>query len=191
MPEFIASPPWYIPSALGVIALVLLFQGNRSTNKQLKSIGLLCAVLATVVMALGHFLESDREAVERRTRELAAAVDRRDWKTFGEMLDPKVSFEKFYVGKDSLVAGAEATVDKVGVKDITISGVETAFRANAYDVTFRATAEIREIGQRAPTDWRLTWAKDPKTDQFVLLDVRFIPNAQYGDAVTSRLAKTK
>lgn len=193
MPELIAAPPWYLPSAVAVIALILLFQGNRLQSKPMRNIGLACAMLATVVMALGHFLESDREIVERRTRELASAVDRRDWQAFGDLLDPKVSFEKYYVDKASLLSGAQATAERVGVKNITVTGLDTKYEANAYQVDFTASADIDIFnGGRAPTNWRFFWAKSPQTGEFLLFDIRAMPNRQFGtEAVTSRLVGTR
>ena len=92
MVDLFADPPWYLPVLVALFAIVLLFQGNARQNARLKYVGVALAALAVVIIALGYFLESDREAVVRETREIIAAVNNRNWKDFSAHLDPEVRF---------------------------------------------------------------------------------------------------
>lgn len=187
MPEWLANPPWYIPVVLGLAACALLYQGNNLLNKKLKWTGLGLAVVAVLILLVSSALESGRERVIRHTRELADAVERRDWPSFRALLDPKVSFV-WYKGADELTRGAEKSADQVGVKNITLSGMEIKDEPGGYVVDFMATADI-DIGPRAPTNWRFYWAKNDD-DSYSLYRIELLPNQQFGtDPVLSRLAK--
>jgi hypothetical protein len=141
-------------------------------------------------MVLGVALESDHERVARHTREVAAAVDGRDWKTFRTLLDPKVKFDLFdaFNGADQLTAGAQKTADSVNVKDITVSGIEIKNEPGAYVVDFMATADV-DIGGRRPTNWRFYWGKNAD-GSFSLYRIVPLPNPMLGtDPVIARFVK--
>jgi hypothetical protein len=140
-------------------------------------------------VALGYFLESDREQVVRRTQELVDAVNARDWKAFSARLDPDVRFF-VYNGRDQMTQGAAKSVESVGVKNISIGGFEVTPETNAYRVDFRAMADIDVTSRRTPTDWRFYWSRDAATKAFLLYQIEYVPNPQFGqDAVNSRLVR--
>lgn len=187
MPEWLANPPWYIPVALGLLAMILLYQGNNLTNKNMKWAGLGLALVAALVLTLGSILESGRERVARNTREIATAVENRDWKLFRSLLDPNVNFV-WYKGADPLTKGAEKSADQVNVKNITVSGLEVKDEPGGHVVDFMATADV-DIGPRAPTNWRFYWGKNDD-GSFSLYRIELLPNQQFGtDSVLSRLVK--
>ncbi len=185
MYELIANPPWYVPTILAAVAVIFLMQGNNRQNKRLKYAGLGCAIAAATVYGVSHFLESPYEKVTRKTEELAAAVDGRDWEKFAALLDPKV---KFYVynGKETLRAGAEKSADAVGVKNISLSNLTIKDEPGAYIVDFTAAADIGEMGRRMPTNWRFHWG----ANDYLLYRIDFVPSEQVReDAVFSRMVR--
>ncbi len=183
MPEFLASPPWYLPTTFAAVAVVLLMQGNNRQDKRLKTAGLVSAIIAVAIYVVGYAFESGRETAIRKTQELTAAVDQRDWATFKSLLDPQVRFWN-YNGQDNLTTGAEKSAEGVGVKNISVSISEIKEEPGSYIVDFSATADIDAIGRRMPTNWRFHWAKS----DFLLYRIDYVPNPQFGeDAVFSRL----
>ncbi|MGN6506112.1 MAG: hypothetical protein ACTHM6_11170 [Tepidisphaeraceae bacterium] len=189
MTDFLFDPPWYLPVTLGLIAVILLYQGLARQVRNLKIAGAAAGLLAVAVVLIGHFYETDQERVIAETRELVMSVDQRDWKTFKSLLDPQVRFA-MYAGRDQLTAGAEKTVEQVGVKNIGIGGIETKAVPGGYDVTFTATADIDIGAHRAPTNWKFSWAKEPGQHRFVLYRIEPLPNPQFGtEPVLTRLAR--
>ncbi|HEX8340300.1 MAG TPA: hypothetical protein VF624_05270 [Tepidisphaeraceae bacterium] len=189
MHEFLAQPPWYLPIVAALVAVVLLFQGNARQNRRLKWAGLALALVAVAVVALGHLLESDSEQVVRRTEEIVAAVNDRDWKAFAARLDPDVRFF-IYNGREQFAAGAAKTVEAVGVKNVSLSGFVVTPEPGAYRVDFRAMSDVDVAGRSVPTNWRFFWSREPGSGAFLLYNVENVPNAQFGgDAVTSRLVR--
>jgi len=187
MPEFFASPPWYLPTTFAAIAVVLLMQGNNRQEKRLKTAGLVSAIIAVLLYSVGYVFESGFEKATRKTEELAAAVDKRDWAAFKLLLDPQVRFFT-YNGKDEFAVGAEQSAEKVGVKNISVSIGEVTDVPGGYVVDFSATADIDAVGRRMPTNWRFHWGKP----DFLLYRIDYVANPQFGeDAVFSRLAPPK
>jgi len=189
MTDFLAEPPWYLPVLLALAAITLLAQGNMRLNRRLKSAGLVVSLLAVTVALLAYFLESGREKAIRLTREVAVAVDDRNWKSFSALLDPKVRFAPIYNGRDELVAGATVSADRVGVKNIALSGFETLPEPGGFTVTFLATADLSiGGGQRVPTNWRFFWSREG--DAMLLYRIEVLAGQQIGnEAVISRLVK--
>ena len=189
MPEFVANPPWYLPVALALVAVVLLFQGNNRQTKRLKWVGLALAVAAAGIFAVGHVFESGREKALRLTREIPEAIDRRDWKRFAGALDPKARFH-FYTGRDELVHGTQQTVERVDVKNITVSGIELADEPGGYVTNFMATADIGTASYRLPTNWRFYFAKNATGDDLVLYRIEHVADPRLSqDTVLSRLVR--
>ncbi len=183
--EIIANPPWYIPTILAAVAIIFLFQGNNRQNRGLKRGGLAFAVAAVLVYLVSYLLESPHEKVIRQTQQIAAAVDGRDWKTFGDMLDPKVRFWQ-YDGSENLKAGAEKSAERVDVKNIVLSDIHVTDEPGAYRVDFRATTDIASMPHRLPTNWKFFWY----ASDFKLYKIEYVPDDKYGsDAVFSRLIK--
>jgi len=186
MKEWLFNPPWYAPVLLAGVALVLLYQGVQTTKNNLKVAGLVAAVLAAAWIGLSTWIETDREVVERQTRELAAAVNDRDWAKFKSLLDPKVTFYA-YSGRDQLTAKAEQSADIVGVKDIVVSGIDVIDEPGGCTSTFMATATVNE--GRRPTNWKFSWAKDSSGKE-LLYRIDILPSIGVSpDQVTQRLVK--
>ena len=185
MYEMIANPPWYVPTIFAAVAVIFLMQGNNRQSKRLKHAGLGCAIAAVLVYAVSHFLESPHEKVARKTEELAAAVDSRDWGKFAALLDPKVKFF-VYNGKETLRTGAEKSAESVGVKNISVSNLTIKEEPGAYIVDFTASADIGELGRRMPTNWRFHWGEN----DYLLYRIDYVPNEQVReDAVFSRMVR--
>ncbi|MBC7783581.1 MAG: nuclear transport factor 2 family protein [Burkholderiales bacterium] len=189
MPELLANPPWYVPSVVALIAVILLFQGNSRQNKNMKTAGLICSLIAAGILVMATVLESTHEALARKTREIAEAVDKRDWPKFSALLDPEVRFY-FYNGRDQLTKGAEKSAEDIGVKDITIGNIEINEDANAYQVDFTATADLSIASRRAPTNWRFFWTRPTPDADFLLFRIDYVPDEKLGqDAISNRLSR--
>jgi hypothetical protein len=188
MKDWLFDPPWWAPIFAAMVALVLLYQGVQTAKNAFKLAGVIVAGLAAGWMVLSSYVETGKEVAIRQTKELAAAVDKRDWNKFKSLIDPNARFA-IYANRDELVEGAAKTVEKVGVKDIVVNNFTAVELPGGYDVTFTATASIGVIDQRAPTNWKLTWVKAPNGTE-LLNQVEALPSATMGtDPVMDRLAK--
>jgi hypothetical protein len=166
MYEFFASPPWYLPVVIAFAAIACLAQGNARMSKKTKRMGLALSAVAGLLVLTAYVLESGREQAIRLTREIAAAVDERDWATFDARLDPKVRFAPIYNGKAELSAGAKKSAEAVDVKNISLSGIDVQAEPGGYTVTFLATADITTgSGRRVPTNWKFYFADSNSDDK--------------------------
>ena len=188
MKDLLFDPPWYLPVLLAGVALILLYQGVKLIKNELKIAGVIAAVLAATWLVVGNYFETGKEIAARQTRELVAAVDAKDWVKFKSLLDPKARFA-MYANRDELTQGAQNTVEKVGVKDIVVSGVEVGEEPGGYTITFTATGNIGAIDQRAPTNWKFLWVKGDGDKEY-LYRIEALPSAAMGtEPVMTRLAK--
>lgn len=158
--DLIFEPPWYLLVVPVVAGIGLLWQGNARQNRRLMYGGLGAMLLGITIWLLGSAVETDREAVIRRTHEVAQSVDKRDWNAFGKLMDDRVQLSPVYNSRDDMVKGATMSADHVNVRNITLSGIETKPYQNEFQVDFQAIAGIDMTGQRPfRSNWRFYWRK--------------------------------
>lgn len=189
MTDLLFDPPWYLLIGLAMAGTVLIFNGLSRQAAGVKWAGVATLVAAVALFLLGRLIETGAERVTRETNEIVSAADRRDWKAFSALLDPKASFAS-YGGRDQLTRGAMKTMDSVGIHNVAISGIEARPEPGGYTVTFTATADVAAMPQRAPTNWKFLWVKDRTSDNYLLLTITPLPSQQFGtEPVIERLAK--
>ena len=108
MTELLFDPPWYLPAAVAVFGIYLFVHGNRRQEGKLRAAGAGVVLLAVALFFVGRVMETDREIVERRSRQLVTAVDKQDWNALRSLLDPKASVAvlnaPIYSDRDAIVA---------------------------------------------------------------------------------------
>ena len=193
MHDFLAAPPWYLPVVVAFGAIALMAQGNARLNKKLKNAGLALSAVAGLIVLTSYMLESGREKATRLTREIASAVDARDWEKFDALLDPKVRFSPIYNGKAELSAGAKKSADAVGVKDISLTGIDVRDEPGGYTVTFMATADVTTGGgRRVPTNWKFYFGTSSTgdADSMLLYRIEALPGQLLGsEPIIQRLVR--
>lgn len=187
MTDFLFDPPWYLLVGLFLAGLVLLYHGLSRATSNFKWAGVAALAAAVALFVVGRVFETGEERVVGATKELVRSADVRDWKTFAALLDPGVRFA-MYNGRDQLTSGAAKTMDRVGVKNVTLGNFEVVPEPGSYTVAFTATADIEVTSRRAPTDWKFFWAKDRAGEGYLLYRIEPLANRQFGtDPVMSRL----
>src|SRR5450432_2001651 len=147
--------PWWLPTSLVALGIMLFFTGNRRAEKKIMRGGIVIALLGIAIALISYFVETDTEKVVSQTKQLTAAIDKRDWEKFRSLLNPKTSFY-FYHNRDELVAGAKATVERIGLKSVHLTGIETEKNDTLITVNVRAYSE-QDLAGPLVTDWQLEW----------------------------------
>ncbi|MEX1016060.1 MAG: hypothetical protein WDZ31_04870 [Phycisphaeraceae bacterium] len=155
--------PWPLVVALLVGAILLRYVARQRNQPVVGHVALGLALVAGGVFALAWSVTTDRQQIERHTRDLVqATVTPADFDVIDRLLSPDVVL----VGPDGdvwLEAGPlrrqlETVVDRYGIDDQIIRdfGVETT-----GDHTGRSAIDLRTYspGMVAPSVWTLHWRR--------------------------------
>ena len=156
--------PWWLPTAIVLVGTVVFYTANKRREMKLRTAGLAIAALGIVLALLSYFVDTDRERAEKQTRQLVAAVEKRDWTTMRNLLHPRASVSIANVGstlyndRDQIVARAQEGVDRYGVKSITVTSVEARQDQTIITVTLNAlSVQDSTMGRPITSTWEFDW----------------------------------
>lgn len=173
MSEWLFNAPLWLPICLTGIGLVLLYFGNLRREKPTMRLGLGLLVVAGLLALLGWLVTTDREAVELQTRRLVQSVRDRDFTTLASLMDEDVQLKAvvtLYRGRGELVAGAQATLDRIGLRSVTILGMELQPAVGRrFEVFINALSEQDIAPYPMTTSWRIDF--EPREQQWKVVTV--------------------
>jgi len=157
--NYIYETPWWLPSGLLVLGIVLFVTGNNRLDRRVKLYGVVLAALGILLGLVSWLLESPREKAIARTRALVAAVEKRDWNKMQSLLHPEIALIG-WKGRAEIVEGAKYYSDRYGLRNVTITGID------AEQVDDRVAVSMAVTADGTITKWRLEWV--PSKDGLVL-----------------------
>ncbi|HEY7090714.1 MAG TPA: hypothetical protein VH518_21640 [Tepidisphaeraceae bacterium] len=154
MRELLFDTPWWLPTTLIGIGLVVFISGNRRQEKQVTRFGLAMLLLGILVAGVSYLVDTDIEKAERRTRELVASASRHDWPAFKSLLDQQTTIYSLH-GPDAITNAVKAGSDRLQLANLHITGLEVEQTQTVIKVTVRVYSES-SYGSGL-TDWQLQY----------------------------------
>ncbi|MFG0260766.1 MAG: hypothetical protein ACF8LK_10505 [Phycisphaerales bacterium JB041] len=194
LPE-LADPPFLhhalfenpVPLVIAAV-LVALLAHAVATRADRRRAGLMVSVGALLLGVVGFVVatvvQTDREAVEERTRETVAAVADADTGTLAAIFDPEVRL--YYSGsragwdRGRILGFVETYLlprQRYEVESHSISGIQTQLGPGRFTARSRARVSVTPVGDRAPTSviCLMTWRQDPEAsgpDAWTLTEIQ-------------------
>ena len=164
MTDLLFDTPWWLPTLIALVGIVLFVRGNRNQNAILRTAGGAVLSIALLLILVSYFVDTDKEICINRTRQLVRAVEQGEWKTFEAMLDPGATLElqgnPYLTGRDSISKTAQAGVQRIGLKSVTMTGKHATQTADSVTVSFRVfTEQEYTLGRPVDSDWEIDWQK--------------------------------
>ncbi len=163
MTDLIFAPPWWFLCCLFLVGGILGWVGLTKQNAGQRNFGLGVLTLAVVVLLLGIFVETDKEQVTRKSRELCKAVEKGDWSAMADLLDSDASMNtpvgSVYGTRTDLVNGAKSAFETYHLKDVTISGMDVTQDKAGCIVNLRVITNQDAVPYPTPSSWRFDWDK--------------------------------
>src|SRR4051794_8821575 len=176
--DLLFDTPWWLPTIIIAVGLFLFLSGNRRTLTRLRNAGLAVVGVGLLLVAVSYFVDTDKETVIKRSRELVKDVEGREWDKVEKLMAPEVRFDGYgrdYEGRENLIAGGRAAVDMAGLNTATVTRVTPTVVGPTITTEFRVFADSTKLGgQQVPSDWKLTWAKRPGQG-WAVTEIRAIP----------------
>jgi hypothetical protein len=162
MSDYLFDTPYWLLGVLGVAAIALLVSANSRQDKRLRSAGLAVLGVAVMLALLSFFVDTDKEKVEKRTRQLVAAVEKKDRATVDRLLHPKARLGgRDGLDKAQILDRVGTAVDQFNIKSIRVTAMDVRATDEDIEVILSAAADLdMQVWSGAvPSDWRLVWEK--------------------------------
>ena len=191
MRDFLFDTPYWALALFALVGVALYVSGNGRQDKKLKLAGLAGLAIAGLLAVLSYFIDTDKEIVTKGTRDLAAAVEKKDRATAERLLHPKVSFGG-PTDRAKLIERILTAADEYKLKDIKVSAIEVKPDGQDLAVNFSATANIEFGGMSftPPSTWQFIWEKTPDRGWQIRvirpISVSGMDNAQLMDRVRAK-----
>jgi len=155
--NYIYETPWWLPTGIALLGVILFVTGNNRVEKRLRLGGIIIIALAVVLAVVSFFLDSDREKVVKRTYGLVESVEARDWNRMGTYLHQDVAIVT-YTGRDAVVAAARNAAEFSDLRQVRVVSLDAAVLPDdTIRATLRVNTNLRDgVGL---TDWVLEWEK--------------------------------
>jgi hypothetical protein len=145
MSDLIFDVPWWMPTFLALLGIVIFWNGNSRQKPNLRNAGTGLVLFAIAWFTVSYLVETDREKVQKWTEQLIVGVAKGEWDAFRSKLAPEVVFKvqegnhSYAEGRDKVAAfaklGATAVkLDSAYVQSIhaTQTGTIITVTANIY-----------------------------------------------------------
>ena len=168
MTNLLFDTPWWLPTLLAGVGVVLFWNGNRRQESRVRNAGLLFVLAAALVMAMSYFVDTDLEKATKKTKRLVHDVEQRDWNDFKSILDPSASLSVFnayqvYGSRDEIVAGAQRGVERYGVKNVRILSTTPEQTDSLITITMIIYSEHEAtMGHPITSTWQFEWQQSGK-----------------------------
>jgi len=170
MQDFLFDTPYWFLGILIVAGVTLWISGNNRQNNSLKRAALASFLLALTLGLLSLFIDTDKEKVIKRTRQLIVAVEKQDKFTAEKLLHPQVELGE--MNKAAIVNRIGSAASQFHVKSIRLTSIDVQPIGQDLSAIIAAVAETEFSGFSAgmPSTWNLVWEK---TEQgWLLRDIR-------------------
>jgi hypothetical protein len=160
MNDFFFDTPYWFLGLLVVVAIGLFVSGNARQESRLKVAALVTLLLAVTLVLISHFVDTDKEKVVKRTRQLIEAVEKKDKATVASLLHSRVSLA--WMRKDDIVEKAATVADEFHLSNLRATSIDVEQpNRNEILTTVNVSAHVETSGWAGdpPSSWQLTWER--------------------------------
>jgi hypothetical protein len=173
MRDFVFDTPYWFLGLLAVAGVGLLVSGNSRQESRLRLAGLLVLLLGVILALVSHFVDTDKEIVAKRTREVVAAVEHKDRATLDRLLHPRASM--LWMTKPDILNKVSTAVDDYHLQNVRVGSMEVDQpNPNEIQANISVSAHVETGGWAGdpPSTWLLVWER---ADQgWLLRDIKAV-----------------
>ncbi|MGD1277134.1 MAG: hypothetical protein ABR964_07925 [Tepidisphaeraceae bacterium] len=160
--QYLLHTPWWVAGGIILVGLAVLYSGNRRQDKTLLRIGAALFALGLILGILGWLFPSDRQKVEKRTKEMVAAVNKGDWNSLRSLLDDQTAMDAashtVTAGREEILREMKMAYDKYGVKSAWVLSMQTR-QTDTLITILLDVISTQEVTQDRPevSHWQLDY----------------------------------
>jgi hypothetical protein len=170
MQDFLFDTPYWLLGLLVVGTAVIWISGNSRQNDAIKRLALIPFLLAIALGLLSFLIDTDKEKVIKRTRQIVTAVEKQDKAAADQLLHPQADLAGF--DKTAILARIGTAASQYHIGSIRITSIDVQPSGPDLSVVFSATAnlEMGSFSGPVPSTWTFTWEKTGQG--WLLRDIR-------------------
>jgi len=163
MKELLFHTPWWLPTTLIGIGIALFVVGNSRQETRIRFTGMMLLLAAVLLMLVSYFVDTDLERAVKQSKALVRAIEKRDWTTSRNIMDPKTNLRvgstfTVYNNREDIIKGATAGVEQYGLKDVII----TSTHADQADTVITVDMDVvteqdATMGRPLTSSWEFEW----------------------------------
>jgi hypothetical protein len=186
MQDLLFNTPWWLPTGIVVVGVVLFFMGNQRTEPKTRAAGIAVVALAMVLSLVSYLVDTPKEKCEKRTRAIVESVVKKDWPRLRSLLDQHTSFDTAggqisqapATNNGPMIATeAESASAAIGLQSVTVPVLESKQDQSLITVTFSAfSVQDRTQGQVVKSSWEFSWQQ--RGDDWFLQQITLIKIGQ-------------
>ena len=156
--------PWWLPTVIILVGAVLFYTANQRRESKLRNVGLVIAALGAGLALVSYLVDTDQERAVKRTKQIVASFENKDWATMRSLLHPRVTLGianvplNLYTDRDQIVARAQDAADRYGFRSVTITSLNARQDQTIITVSLSLlTTQEYTGGQPIPSTWEFDW----------------------------------
>src|SRR6185437_7340760 len=127
MNDLLFDVPWWLPTLLALIGIAMFINGNKSQIIKIRNAGAGLILLAIAWALLSYFVDTDKEKVERGTRQFVQEVVDGNWPKFQSTLTPTAivtsSGHTHVTGADLITLFAKTSAETIKLKSARVQNL--------------------------------------------------------------------
>ena len=186
MRELLFDTPYWLLGLFAVLGIGLWFSGNARNDKRFQYAGYASLLVALTLALLSYFVDTDREIVIKRTRQIVEAVSKKDTATALKLLHPLRILAD--MNRQQIADRIGTAADQFGVTNVRITSLDVTPQPLGEEMTaaLAATADLANSpypGGGVPSTWDLTWVKS--NNEWLLRDItpKSVPGMDPGNLI--------
>lgn len=166
--DTLLNAPILLVLLVALVGIVLLISGLRAGRREFQWAGYAVLVLALLLELAALFVPTDSKTVERKARDLMAAISAGNWTA----VDPMFKHATMYNWQGSeLTRAAHDAADRYGLTDVRVNGMTVHKEPLAITVRISVTTHHKEqYVDSVPSTWDFQYQKRPP-EGWVLIQV--------------------
>lgn len=156
--------PWWLPTVIILVGTVIFYTANKRREMKLRTAGLAVVALGLGLALVSYFVDTDQERAVKRTRQLVASFENKDWSTMRSLLHPRASLGianvplSLYTDRDQIVARAQDAADRYGFQSVNITSLDARQDDTIITVSVNVLSIQEQTGGRPITStWEFDW----------------------------------
>ena len=161
MQTYLFETPWWVFIGFAIVAIGLVVSSNRRQEKKLLLAAGVVALLGVGLFLMSYFVETPRETVRRRAKELVNAVVEKKSEPLQAILSTQATLGRWR--KADIVAGAKLYADNFGLTGASITQLEVdqpGPSSITSQITLFSSHDAKGGLGTVNSTWRMDWERE-------------------------------
>jgi hypothetical protein len=156
MSDLLFNTPWWLPSIIALVGIVLFIAGNRRGHDPARNTGGALILAAVALICISYFVKTQKEKCVAQARSLIQAVEKRDVPAMKRLLGPNTAVNGLLVGPDQIIPAAQSGAEAYHLESLSVISTDVQRVQTVITVSMTVFAQSKDI-QPTRVDCQFQW----------------------------------